>query len=104
LNSSPYGSNMMMKPQGGIGFGPMSGVPIQQYNKQGTGSDSLRDAVLMYIRTEGDYSETGANVPFCVQKLQGQHTEHEIRTVIEDLAAEGHIYSTIDENNYKFAM
>lgn len=97
------GSNMGLS---GIGFGNNGigkGAPIQQFNNHNS-NDSLRDIVLQYIREEGAYTETGANVPLCIQQLEGKHSEYEIRKMIEDLAAEGHIYSTIDENNYKFAM
>jgi replication factor A2 len=100
MNSSMYGSNVISRQ--GLGFGASfgKGAPIQQHGS----NDSLRDMVLTFIRTEGVYSETGANVPLCVQRFEGKFSEHEIRNVVEDLAAEGHIYSTIDENNYKFAM
>jgi replication factor A2 len=105
LNLSPYGTNTVLKQHSNVCFGGISGgASLRQFGSHGNDSDSLRDTVLTFIRTEGDYSETGANVPSCVQRLQGRHTEHDIRKVIEDLAAEGHIYSTIDENNYKFAM
>lgn len=105
MNSSGYSSNMIMKQHGGVGFGAMpSGAPIQQYGNRSGALDSLRDAVLTFIRKEGDGCDTGANVPSCVQMLQGSSSEYDIRKVIEDLAAEGHIYSTIDENHYKFAM
>lgn len=101
MNSSSYG----MKPHGGIGFGAMpSGAPIQQYGSHSNANDSLRDAVLTFIRQEGDGLDDGASVPRCVQMLQARSSEYDIRKVIEDLAAEGHIYSTIDENHYKFAM
>ena len=100
MNSPMYGVKQ------GLGFGAgavTKGAPLQQQYGNND-NDSLRDIVLTFIRTEGMYSEAGANVPLCVQRLEDKYTEHDIRNVIEDLAAEGHIYSTIDENNYKFAM
>ena len=70
-----------------------------------TGSgNELKDAVLRYFQQEGEQSDTGANVQNCIQSLSGQGTEGAIREAIEGLSAEGHIYSTIDENYYKFAM
>ena len=99
-------SPMYGVPQG-LGFGAtaaMKGVPLQPQQFGNNANDSLREIVLTFIRTEGMYSEAGANVPLCVQQLDGKYNERDIRNVIEDLAAEGHIYSTIDENNYKFAM
>jgi replication factor A2 len=105
MSSSAYGTNMMLKQHGGIGFGAMpSGAPIQQYSSHSNANDSLHDAVLTFIRNEGDGFDNGASVPLCIQMLQARSSEYDIRKVIEDLAAEGHIYSTIDENHYKFAM
>jgi type II secretory pathway component PulF len=69
-----------------------------------SGGGGLRDSVLQYIQQQGDMTEAGANLQECIRMLSGQHSEGAIRKVIDDLAAEGHIYSTIDENNYKFAM
>jgi len=90
---------------GGVGFGGSAvktGAPIQA---SGTG-DNLKDAVVNYIRQVGDQMEVGANVQECVQTLTagGRHSESAVRQVIDDLASEGHIYSTINEENYKFAM
>ena len=99
-------NSQMFGVQQGIGFGGAAvakGVPLQQQYGNNS-NDSLRDIVLTFIRTEGMYSEAGANVSLCVQQLDGKYSERDIRSIIEDLAAEGHIYSTIDENNYKFAM
>jgi hypothetical protein len=34
----------------------------------------------------------------------GRYTEAQVRQAIDSLASEGHIYSTVDENHYQFAM
>jgi replication factor A2 len=103
-NRAPAASTMQ---QGaGVGFGQQGaslqnrGAPLAASASGG----SLRDSVLNYIQQQGDVSEAGANLQACIRMLSNQHSEGAIRKIIDDLAAEGHIYSTIDENNYKFAM
>jgi len=69
-----------------------------------TGADGgIKDQVLNFIKLEGESSDEGANIHKCF-KLLSNHSENEVRMAIEDLAAEGHIYSTINEDHYKFAM
>lgn len=67
------------------------------------GDDGIKEKVLNFIKVDGDQSDEGANVNKCL-KLLSNHSEKEVRMAIEDLAAEGHIYSTINEDHYKFAM
>lgn len=100
---APNNASGMMQ---GVGFGGNAaqqnrGAPLAATSGGGGG---LRDSVLQYIQQQGDMTEAGANLQECIRMLSGQHSEGAIRKVIDDLAAEGHIYSTIDENNYKFAM
>lgn len=83
----------------GFGLPASRGAALQSAVPIGGG---VRDAVVAFIKTYGDPSEEGANILQCIQQLN--YPEHEIRKVIDELSAEGHIYSTIDENNYKFAM
>jgi len=85
----------------GVGFG---GAPVAQAG--GQGGDTLKDQVLNFIKEYGEHVEVGANISQCIQKLtiMGKFNEGQIRNAIEDLASEGHIYSTINEDNYKFAM
>lgn len=102
-NSHDHSMMMMNRSSGGVGFGGTSmimsgGTPMQA----STGHNSLRDAVLTLIRTEGATTDEGVSIPLCIQKLHG--SDFEVRKIIEDLAAEGHIYSTVDDNHYKFAM
>jgi len=114
----------------GVGGG---GAPLAQATNSGNGDD-LRDQVLNYIRNEGskfyifvwlfeslsmivfsqtiplaintDQTQYGAEVSRCVDLLtsNGRFTEGQIRQTIEALATEGHIYSTVDEGHYNFAM
>ena len=53
-----------------------------------------------------EHQDVGANISYCIQSLtsSGKYSEGQVRNSIEELAGEGHIYSTINEDNYKFAM
>ena len=90
-------------PMQGVGFAG-STVPMQQQTGAAVGGGGVKDAVLLFVKSDGEESEVGANVQTCIGRLQGQYAEADVRRAIDELAAEGHIYSTIDENNYKFAM
>ena len=90
--------SMMMN--SGIGFGFGSSAPIAQTT--GGGGDSIKEQVLDFIKSNDDGSEAGVNVQQCF-KMMSSHPESEIRSVIESLSEEGHVYSTISEDHYKFA-
>jgi hypothetical protein len=53
-----------------------------------------------------DISQYGADVKRCAQLLTsgGKYTEAQVRQAVDSLATEGHIYSTVDEDHYQFAM
>lgn len=85
---------------GGVGFG----APIQEPSTgRPAGDNPVQQAVLEYIKTEGEASEMGADIKGVFAQLQ-QYPEAQIRQVVEDLGSEGQIYSTIDEDHYKYAM
>jgi replication factor A2 len=91
---------------GGVGFGSgpvpamASGASFQDMSTGGR----LADIVYEYIRTQGAMSEAGANIQQCVDALTMQgHSEGAIRKAIDDLNNEGHIYSTVDDHNFKTA-
>jgi hypothetical protein len=65
---------------------------------------SLIGSVSHFIRIEGDKSDVGAEIAKCVSQLGAKYGEEAVRKVIEELAAEGLIYSTATEDYYKFAM
>ena len=93
----------------GIGFGgpAMGGAPLHapQYQQSFSGGGGgVRDAVMTFIKLEGDKTEEGANVQQCIHSLMAQYSEVEIRHAIDNLAQEGNIYSSIDEHHYKFCL
>lgn len=81
----------------GVGFG--SSMPIAQATG---GGNSLRDQVLDFIKTQDDGGESGVNIHNCFNTMASQ-PEGAIRKAIEELAEEGFIYSTVDEDHYKHA-
>jgi replication factor A2 len=98
---------------GGVGFGagPVPARPGQSFspmdmgNSGGGGAGALQNVVLDFIKTHGEETEAGANLQQCIQSLtMAGHSEGAIRKAIDDLNNEGHIYSTIDDNNFKAAM
>jgi replication factor A2 len=67
-------------------------------------SESTREMVLSFIRDESHRSESGASIIDCVNRMSGMYSESEVRQVVGVLCAEGHVYSTIDDDHFKFAM
>jgi len=88
--------------QQGVGFSGNAGAPIQQQSSVGGGG--VRDADLTFVKTDGEKTDEGASVQDCINRFQSSFSEAEIRKAFDDIAGEGHIYSTVDENYYKFAM
>lgn len=99
---------------GGVGFGggvpPQMGRPLGvgggNNNQQGPVEDSMREAVMSFVRNASNEAEEGGNIAVCIQHLTagGKYSEAEIRKCFEDLTAEGHIYSTCDEETFKLAL
>jgi replication factor A2 len=85
---------------GGVGFG----APIQeQMTGKPAGDDPIQQSILEYIRNEGESAEYGADIKGLFAQLP-QYPEAQIRQVVENLGSEGQIYSTVDEDHYKYAM
>jgi len=100
-----------MGAMGGVGFGPTGGNTGQAFGATafaggggGGSADGLRDAVLNFIRQQGSTADSGAYIQDCIRQLAtGGTSEGSVRKMIEDLASEGHIYSTINEDYYQYA-
>lgn len=68
---------------------------VSQY---ANGMDADQNAVMNAIKS--CQSEHGVKVETVVEQLPGR-SEQQVRQVIDFLSAEGHIYSTIDDDHYR---
>uniref|UniRef100_A0A7S1BER7 Replication protein A C-terminal domain-containing protein n=1 Tax=Corethron hystrix TaxID=216773 RepID=A0A7S1BER7_9STRA len=87
--------------------GQRPGIPINSnggMDVDGKTGDPLQDAVLEYIKAEGDNCEVGADISSCIRHLGAQYSESDVRSAVNFLSEEGSIYSTIDESKYKYAL
>ena len=88
-----------MAPQGGAGFAPQAGFAA---NGAASTQDTVtQDTVMKYFTS---YSETdiGCTISDCVNAMAPQGvTDAQVRTAVEALVNEGHLYSTIDDEHYK---
>eukprot|EP00568_Trieres_chinensis_P003459 CAMPEP_0183302654 /NCGR_PEP_ID=MMETSP0160_2-20130417/8366_1 /TAXON_ID=2839 ORGANISM="Odontella Sinensis, Strain Grunow 1884" /NCGR_SAMPLE_ID=MMETSP0160_2 /ASSEMBLY_ACC=CAM_ASM_000250 /LENGTH=285 /DNA_ID=CAMNT_0025465455 /DNA_START=169 /DNA_END=1026 /DNA_ORIENTATION=- len=93
----------------GVGFNsgpsakPSMGMAPAMGGGMGGGGNNLQQMVLDYIRINGDKSDEGCNINQCISSITG-HSESEIRRAVTMLAAEGEIYSTINEDTFKTAQ
>jgi replication factor A2 len=112
------GNNMHMMMGGGtgVGFGGSMATPSNQRQRAqqplasqsggGAAADGgLRDKVLAFIQANENGNDQGASVPECIQNLQftSGFSEGAVRKMVDDLASEGLIYSTVDEDHFMFA-
>jgi len=73
------------------------------WNHGGNGADPLQNKILAVIRSpEYQNSETGCDVSVLFSKL-GNEDVNAIRTAIDVLSDNGMIYSTVDDEHYKFS-
>ena len=91
----PAGSTM----NDGIGFG---GQAVTQQTNQDSGN-GVTGAVLNLFRGSDTSSETGMHIQDVISALGGSFSEAEIRKAVESAAEEGHIYSTISDDHFKYA-
>lgn len=83
-----------MAPQGGAGFAPQPGFAANSVA-------STQETVMKYFTS---YAETdiGCTITDCVSAMGPQGvTDAQVRTAVENLVNEGHLYSTIDDEHYK---
>jgi len=103
------GASYMSHTTSGVGFNsgpttkPMSGAMTPAVGGGGGNMGSVQNLVLDYIRNNGDQSEEGCSIHQCISSIT-QFNEQEIRKAVGVLAAEGEIYSTINEDTYKTAQ
>ena len=76
-----------MAPQGGAGFAPPAGA--------------AQETVMAYF-TSYAQTDIGCTIADCVNAMAPQGvTDAQVRTAVENLVNEGHLYSTIDDEHYK---
>ena len=93
------GAGMMGGMGGGMGGPPAGGIAAQP-----AAGANLQDTVLTFFNSYPD-SETGMTVDACHQAMRASGvTLEQIKATVEHLVAEGHVYSTIDEQHYKGTM
>mmetsp|Transcript_37929 Transcript_37929/g.56773 ORF Transcript_37929/g.56773 Transcript_37929/m.56773 type:complete len:291 (-) Transcript_37929:95-967(-) len=99
--AQPFGSGL----SSGVGFGGGGGnMAMTSSMGGGGGGGDVTNVVLDFIKEKGELLEVGADVNECIRSYAGQFSESQIRQAVEKLASEGLIYSTINEDNYKYAM
>ena len=83
----------------GVGFGQS----IPQSVTTGGGDNSLRSKVEQFFQVhDAESGDHGVNIEQCFGSFPGE-SEASVRKAIEELAEEGHIYSTINETHFKYA-
>lgn len=87
---------------GAAGFtAPMGGAAPASYAmpQQSSGLDEL---VLQFFRTKGEGIEAGCTVAEAAQALSANGaTIDQVRSLVNSLVEDGHLYSTIDDEHYK---
>ncbi len=72
-------------------------------NNFGNNLTTIEQEVINIINTpEKTNTETGCDVKTILKKLSSRDI-HEIRRTIDKLAKNGYIYSTVDEDHYKYS-
>lgn len=108
---NPYGTNMSMSSPQPVKLDYSMQQQPPQYQQQHSlnnaengNNQGLHDSVLSFIQNQGDKAEVGADLNECIKTLAGKFSEAEVRKSIDHLSSEGHIYSTINETKFKYAM
>jgi len=68
------------------------------------GEGGLENEVLRYVKEDGKTTDYGASITNFVALYREIVPEVDIRQAFHNLASRGYIYSTVDENHYKWAM
>jgi replication factor A2 len=104
---SAFISNEPPTPMQGIGFGgnsfPSHRAPIQPSFAANNGGNGLSQELTRLVREEGSKSEAGVTIGEIVTWLRNRHSETDIRNEIQNLTANGILYSTVNEESFKVA-
>ena len=72
------------------------------YGAPATGTGSMEQLVLSFFQTKGEASDMGVTIADAAQALQTNGaTPEQVRTLVEQLVSDGHLYSTIDDDHFK---
>lgn len=108
MAAGPYGTNPSisspLQPNRNNNFSLQSAGGQQGGGTSSSSEQGLHDAVLRFIQAQGDNSDVGADLNECIQTLAGTFTDADVRRSIDHLSSEGHIYSTVNETKFKYAM
>jgi hypothetical protein len=71
-----------------------------------SGSNPTIEAVTEFVKNHGEDTEQGVSFQdiFNVLVKSGKHTEAAIRAAATALSEDGLIYSTVDEETFKYAL
>ena len=83
-----------VKPEGaGNGYGGMAAQPP---------SVSIQDLVLKFFQSKGEASDAGCTINEAAAALGVNGvSEAQVRSHVDELVQEGHLYSTIDDDHFK---
>ena len=91
-----------MAPQGGAGFAPPAGAAPKGATTQATFIGcAMQETVMAYFQSYA-HNDIGCTIADCVNAMAPQGvTDAQVRTAVDNLVNEGHLYSTIDDEHYK---
>jgi len=79
-------------------------ISMNVNNGEATNLDACSNAVLDYIKNMGEESEMGADLKVFIKENAGKMDEKAIMSAANKLAGDGMIYSTVDEETFKYAL
>ena len=66
------------------------------------GAADIQGLVLTYFQTEGEKNDMGCTVAAAAEALQQNGASFDqVKQIVDTLVADGHLYSTIDDDHYK---
>ena len=96
-NAALFGQSALSAAKGG-------NISMNVNNGEATNLDACSNAVLDYIKNMGEESEMGADLKVFIKENAGKMDEKAIMSAANKLAGDGMIYSTVDEETFKYAL
>jgi len=89
-------------PAGGMGMAASSGGPAPMQVQQAAPKHSINDLVLKFFQHKGESNDAGATIADAAGALASNGLSPDtVRTTVNELVDEGHLYSTIDDDHFK---